>query len=274
MITSAIIMFILSIWLFKKSKTIIKERIDTRQKLYDKLDDNYSNIKFIKVNNLQEKEINRFEQANQNNFIANHKKVIIDSIYNMTTANINKLQIPFIFVLGTYLYIKGQISIGSIYVTISYSNRIGNGFQKLGEMFEQVNTFFIAYIRINKLLNLTLEDQNEKNDIKITNFKIEFKNASISVNGKRILTDLNFSIEPNDTILIIGATGSGKSVLVKTLVGFYDYDGSITIGGYEIKDLNKKNIRDIICLLLQDSYLFSKTIAENIKILMPYMSDE
>lgn len=272
MIISAIIMILLSIWLFKKSRPIVKERIETRRKLYDKIDDNYSNIKFIKINNLQEEEIKRFEKINENNFLANKKKVVTDAIYNMTVANITKIQNPFIFILGTYLYIKGIISVGSIYVTISYSNKIGRGFQSFGEMFEYINTFAIAYTRLNELLNLTLEDK--ENNIKINNSKIVFKNASIIVNGKKILTNLNFNIEPNEKIMIIGATGSGKSILAKTLVGFYDYEGSITIGGYEVKDLNKKNIRDTICLLLQDSYLFSKTIAENIKILMPYMSDE
>lgn len=272
MIVSAIIMILLSIWLFRKSRPIVKERIESRRKLYDKIDDNYSNIKFIKVNNLQEEEIKRFEEVNENNFLTNKKKVVTDSIYNMTVANITKIQNPFIFILGTYLYIKGIISVGSIYVTISYSNKIGRGFQSFGEMFEYINTFAIAYTRLNELLNLTLEDK--ENNINITNSKIVFKDASIIVNDKKILTNLNFSIEPNEKIMIVGATGSGKSILAKTLVGFYDYEGSITIGGYEIKDLNKKNIRDTICLLLQDSYLFSKTIAENIKILMPYMSDE
>lgn len=272
MIVSAIIMILLSIWLFRKSRPIVKERIEARRKLYDKIDDNYSNIKFIKVNNLQEEEIKRFEEVNENNFLTNKKKVVTDSIYNMTVANITKIQNPFIFILGTYLYIKGIISVGSIYVTISYSNKIGRGFQSFGEMFEYINTFAIAYTRLNELLNLTLEEK--ENNIKITNSKIVFKDASIIVNDKKILTNLNFSIEPNEKIMIVGATGSGKSILAKTLVGFYDYVGSITIGGYEVKDLNKKNIRDTICLLLQDSYLFSKTIAENIKILKPYMSDE
>ena len=75
-------------------------------------------------------------------------------------------------------------------------------------------------------------------------------------------------------MIIVGGTGTGKSILLKTLIGFYEYTGSIKIGNEEIRDLNKKLIRENICLLLQDSYLFSRTIAENIKILVPYMPYE
>lgn len=74
--------------------------------------------------------------------------------------------------------------------------------------------------------------------------------------------------------MVVGSTGSGKSILLKALVGFYEYTGSIKIGNTEIRDLNKSIIRENICLLLQDSYLFSRTIAENIKILVPYMPNE
>ena len=180
MIISAIIMILLSIWLFRKSRPIIKERINARKKLYDKIDDNYSNIKFIKVNNLQEEEIRRFKEVNQNNFLMNKKKVVTDSIYKMTVENITKIQNPFIFILGTYLYIKGIISVGSIYVTISYSNKIGRGFQTFGEMFEYINTFAIAYTRLNELLSLTLEDK--ENNIKIITKKaIRVRILSIKV---------------------------------------------------------------------------------------------
>lgn len=114
-------------------------------------------------------------------------------------------------------------------------------------------------------------EDNTKEKIELKGKDIVFQNANIIVNGKTILENLNFTIHENETVMICGATGSGKSILLKTLVGFYEYTGSITIGGVEIRKLNKKAIRENICLLLQDSYLFSRTIAENIKILVPTM---
>ena len=272
MIVATLIIIILSIWYFKKSKPIIENRIKAQKELYAKINDNYSNIKFMKVNNLQEKEIERFEQVNNNNFEVNKKKIVLDSFYKTITSSIVKTQTPAIFIISSFLYANGFISIGSIYVTINYANKITRAFTDLAEILEFFNLCMVSYKRLNNLLKLTLEDEDKNNNIQIKNITITFKNANIKVNGTTILSNLNFTIEPNEKVMIVGSTGSGKSILLKTLIGFYEYEGSIKIGKYEVKDLNKKAVRENICLLLQDSYLFSRTIAENIKILVPQIS--
>lgn len=273
MTVAIVFIIILSIWYFKKSKHIIENRIKVQREMYDNLNDNYSNIKFMKINNLQEKEKERFNKINNNNYEANKSKVIIDSWYNMLTVNVVKIQTPFIFIIGAFLYAQGFITIGSIYVTINYSNKVTRAFTDLAEILEFFNLCMVSFKRLNNLLNLTLEDDEIKDkNIQIQDTTIKFKNANIIVNGKRILENLNFTIKPNEKVMIVGSTGSGKSILLKTLVGFYEYEGSITIGGYEVRDLNKKMVRENICLLLQDSYLFSRTIAENIKILVPQIT--
>lgn len=272
MIIAISIIIVLSIWYFKKSKPIIENRIKAQRDLYAKINDNYSNIKFMKVNNLQEREKEKFNKVNDNNFEANKKKVILDSWYKMLTVNIVKVQAPCIFIISSILYAQGFITIGSIYVTINYANKITRAFTDLAEILEFLNLCIASYKRLNNLLNLTLEDENKNNDIKINDTTITFKNANIKVNDTTILTNLNFTIKTNEKVMIVGSTGSGKTILLKTLIGFYDYEGSIKIGEYEVKDLNKKAVRENICLLLQDSYLFSRTIAENIKILVPQIS--
>lgn len=276
MVVAITIIIISSIFYYKKSKTTIENSLRTQRELYAKLNDNYSNVKFMKVNNLSKKEINNFNELNNNNFKANKEKIKLDSFYKTFTSSVVKTQTLVILLVSSILYSEELITIGSIYVTINYSNKITRSFTDLSEILEVFNLFITSYKRINKLLYLSVEDDNKSkklNNLTINDTTITFKNTSIKVNGTIILKDLNFTIAPNEKVMIIGGTGSGKSILFKTLIGFYEYEGSIKIGDYEIKDLNKKYIRENICLLLQDSYLFSRTIAENIRILIPNMSD-
>ena len=200
----------ISIWYFKKSRTIIEERIKAQREMYRVLNDNYSNIRFIKINNLQEKEKNRFKEVNNKNLEANKSKAKIDSLYNMIAVNIVKLQAPFIFILSAFLYTRDLISIGSIYVTINYSNKIARAFTDLAEILEFLNLCIASYKRLNELLNLTLEDEKIENmNTKIENNTITFENVTIKVNGEKILENLNFEINSNEKVMIIGSTGSG-----------------------------------------------------------------
>lgn len=274
MIFLSFFIIISSIIYCKKSKAVIKKEIEMQRKLYSKMNDNFNNAKFIKLNNLQEREEKEFARvlAKSNEF---HKeKVRMDTNYNIGVENIVKLGPPCIFILSAYLYMLGSISIGSIYVTLSYSNKVTKSFTDIATIIEALNLFRESYTRLENLLNLTTEDEKLNKEIVLENKTITFKNASIKVNETTILENLNFEIKENEKVIVVGSTGSGKSILLKTLVGFYEYTESIKIGNTEIRDLNKSIIRENICLLLQDSYLFSRTIAENIKILVPYMPNE
>lgn len=274
MIFLSFFIIISSIIYCKKSKVIIKNRIEMQRKLYSKMNDNFNNTKFIKLNNLQEKEEKEFGKILDKSINLHKQLVKIDMNYKLGVENIVKFGPPCIFILGAYLYMLGSITIGSIYVTLSYSNKVTKSFTDIATIIEALNLFRESYGRLENLLKLTTEDEKSKKQIILENKKITFKNASIKVNGTTILENLNFEVKENEKVMVVGSTGSGKSILLKALVGFYEYTGSIKIGNTEIRDLNKSIIRENICLLLQDSYLFSRTIAENIKILVPYMPNE
>ena len=270
MLFLSLFIIIASIIYYKKSKDVIQKRIEMQKKLYSKMNDNFNNLKFIKLNNLQEKEEKEFKRIVDESYKFHKEKIGIDTNYKIGIEHIVKLGPPFIFILSSILYSLGTITIGSIYVTLSYSNKVTKSFTDISEIIESLNLFRQSYVRLNNLLELMIEE-NDKNNIEIKDTKIVFNNANIIVNGCVILENLNFEINENEEVIVVGSTGSGKSIMLKTLIGFYDYTGSIKIGNTEIRDLNRKSIRENICLLLQDSYLFSRTIAENIKILVPYM---
>ena len=273
MIFLSFFIILASVIYYKKSKDVIQKRIETQRKIFSKMNDNFNNLKFIKLNNLQQKEEKEFEKIVEENYKVLKEKIGIDTNYKIGVEHIVKLGPPFIFILSSILYSLGTITIGSIYITLSYSNKITKSFTDISEIIESLNLFRQSYVRLKNFLELMIEE-NDKDDTEIKDTKIVFKNANIIVNGSVILENLNFEINSNEEVIVVGSTGSGKSIMLKTLIGFYEYTGSIKIGDIEIRNLNRKDIRENICLLLQDSYLFSRTIAENIKILVPYMPYE
>ena len=127
-----------------------------------------------------------------------------------------------------------------------------------------IEDFQIVTQKINKLLQLKEEDK--ENYLYNLDGKIIFSNVSIYVANKKVLENVNFIIEQGKNVAIIGNNGSGKSILAKTILGFYKYDGNIYINNHNIKGLNKEDIRKYVELILGESYMFSGSILENIKL--------
>lgn len=261
-----------SIWYFKKCSPFLNKMIDVSNEMYENLEDNYRNINFIKLNNLEEKSISEFNDIVEENKKYSRLKYLYDDKYYSFVMCMSMLNKPLIFILGAILLAKNEITLPIMLAVLDYSSKIIEEFSEFHHVLEEFNDFIIAYKRIDKLINLTVEDDKIEN-VTLENYNIKFKNATIKLGNKTILENINLEIKENEKIFIVGKTGSGKTILFKTLIGFYDYTGSITIGGKEIKEMNRKNIREYICMILQDSYIYNKTIRDNIKILDQYLPD-
>lgn len=148
---------------------------------------------------------------------------------------------------------------------IQFSNTILNCFLKIGANFESINHFYVVIKKINVLLS----EKEEKNNYPSYDLDgdIIFRNVTIYEDKTIILKQVNFIIKKKQKVAIIGENGTGKSIIVKTLLGFYDYDGEIYINNHNIKRLNKSNIRKHVELLFRRSiYFFWNNIREfNVK---------
>ena len=269
-ILSFSLIIIVSLWYYKKCIPFVNELIDSSNDIYSSLEDVYRNIKFIKLLNNKESLIKNIDYKFQKNRNLNRKRYYYDNLYYAIISNILKIQKPISYILGAFLIYFGIMPLSTIIAVLDYSSKIVGSFDGFQHIIEQFNSFNISCKRINKLLLYNIEDSEDyKNNI-YDNYDIKFKNATIKVNDKiALLENLNFDIKENEKVLIVGKTGSGKSILLKTLVGFYKYDGNIFINETELKEINKKQLRDNISLILQDSFIYSKTIEDNLKILNP-----
>lgn len=151
---------------------------------------------------------------------------------------------------------------GSLTALSNLAGKIFNYIYSFGENLEIIDNFYVVTKKINKLLNL--KEEEKKNYSYDLNGEIIFSNVKIYVENKIILENLNFMIKQGESVAIIGENGSGKSILAKTILGFYEYEGNIYINNHNIKRLNKSDIRKYVELILGESYMFCGNIMENI----------
>lgn len=153
---------------------------------------------------------------------------------------------------------------GSLTALLNLAEKIFNCIYDFGENLEIIDNFYVVTKRINKLL--ALKKEKNSNYLYDLNGDIIFSNVTVYVNNKTILKNMNFIIKHGENVAIIGDNGSGKSILAKTMLGFYKYEGNIYINNHNIKGINKEDIRKYIELILGESYIFSGSILENLKL--------
>ena len=178
------------------------------------------------------------------------------------------LQFLVVLLLGIYFTRKGLLDVSSVSGALMIAGMLIWPIRGLGRIINDYGKALVAANRLEEILELEDEyilDTTIKPEI---SGDIEFKNVSFKFNGDKnyILKNISFKINKGETIAIIGKTGSGKSTIINLLLKMYDYEGSILIDGYELREINKKHLRSSIGTVLQDPFLYSKTVYENIKI--------
>lgn len=179
---------------------------------------------------------------------------------------LSMLQMGAVLVLGVFWAAEGMITLGTLVVFITYEGMLLWPVRQLGRILTDLGKTLVALGRIQEILDQPHESEAADEIKPELNGDIEFKDVWFSYNNEEpVLKNLSFSINKGETIAITGPTGSGKSSLVHLLARLYDYDkGSIAINGYKLKDINKKWLRKHVGLVLQEPFLFARTVKENI----------
>ncbi len=263
---------LLSIWYFKISKQLVEDIVDMNKEVINKTTIGIEESKMLKIFNRKDKEIEDFSKMNSEYKRKDIKLAKIKVLYGIGTHTLRNFKEPFILLWGGILVVKGELTLATISILLTYSTKILEYVYKSVDKLKAVNEFIVAYKKLAELMKLE-EDQEVNPDVKLDG-DIVFENVSIKLNDNTILQDLNFKIKKNENIAIIGDNGSGKTIISKTMLGFYDYTGNIYIGKYNIKDISKKSLRNYIGVVLQDSYLFTDTIKNNINVTNKNIEDQ
>ena len=267
-----IVIILLSIWFFKISKPLVEDIVKMNKEVINKTTMAVEESKMLRIFNRKDKEIKCFNTINNEYKKKEVKLARCKVLYGIGTHNLRNFKEPFILLYGGILVAKGDLTLAIISILMTYSTRILEYVYLSVDRLKTVNEFIVAYKKLSTFMNVK-EDKEENPDIELDG-DIFFDNVTIEINDNTILENLNFTIEKNKNIAIIGDNGSGKTILSKTLLGFYNYTGDIYIGKNNIKEVSKKSLRNYIGLVLQETYLFTDTIRENINITNKNIDDE
>ena len=191
------------------------------------------------------------------------------SFYSSLAVPLNKAlgNINYIIVvcIGSIRVINGQLRLGAIQSFIQYMKDFNKPMNTIAQVIANLQMAVASVDRIHEILELEEEENGDMDDI-VFNSTIEFQNVNFSYKkGKPVLKDFSLKINKGEKIAIVGKTGAGKTTIVNLLMGFYDnYEGKILIDGVSLRDLDKKSYRNLISMVLQDTWLFEGTLKENI----------
>ncbi|MCK5155772.1 MAG: ABC transporter ATP-binding protein [Spirochaetales bacterium] len=263
------LIFLFSFYFFKKVRKKFKEVDEAEGALSNVIQENLTGIRVVRAFARQDFEIDKYEKKNGAFRDRIYELLRIVASFWAISDWICLMQISLVIVIGGYWAASGTITLGMYIAFIAYVERLLWPIRQMGRILTDMGKMFVARDRIGKVLQ---EDDNEFAQEEglepAISGGIEFRNVSFSYDKHHpILSNISFTVKPGETVAILGPTGSGKSTLIHLLARLYEpTEGEIFIDGIPIKDIKKKYLRDHVGIVLQEPFLFNKSVKDNISL--------
>ncbi|GHV97281.1 ABC transporter ATP-binding protein [Lactobacillus nasalidis] len=269
-----------AVWLYNRVNSKTYHEYRARNSLINtKLEESIAGISVIQQFR-QEKRINQDFAATNNQQMQTRFKLIRTNglLLSPFTTLLYSLALTCVLIWFGYPLRKTFVPAGMIY---AFANYVQNFFNPLSDMMNSLTFFTDGIVAGKRIFRILDQDeyepeQREKADAKITQGKIEFKHVSFSYDGKHdVLHDISFTLNPGETLGIVGHTGSGKSSIINVMMRFYEFhDGQILLDGTDIRDFSKAELREKLGLVLQEPFMFYGDVASNIRLYNDKISDQ
>lgn len=268
--------FAFALVFFKRVQRDFEKADESEARMSTALQENLTGIRVVKAFARERYEIDKFDSRNQEYRSLVDRLIFNLALYWSISDFFSFIQVAMVIILGSYFVVIDQITLGTLVAFISYVNMMIWPIRQMGRTLTDMGKTTISIKRIDEILTEEielLEETGERPDIK---GNIDFENVSFGYeNDSPVLQDISFSVKSGQTIAIIGSTGSGKSSLVHLLPRLYEYTkGTIKIDGMELNTIDKHWIRRNVGLVLQEPFLYAKSIKENIRLTNPSMADD
>lgn len=257
------------IFIASKSQKYFKKQQELIGDINGIVEEVYGSHEVVKSFNAEKKVINRFNKVNDNLYEVAWKSQFISSAIHPLTNFVGNLSYVVVSLLGGYLAINGRITVGNIVSFTQYVKNLNQPITQFAELFSQIQLTLAAAERVFEFLDEDEEslDSDKEFDLSTIKGNIEFKNVKFGYNeDKVIIKDFSAKVKEGTKVAIVGPTGAGKTTIVKLLMRFYDLNsGSILLDGIDTKEFKRGDLRSLFGMVLQDTWLYSGTIADNIR---------
>ncbi|MFP4442126.1 MAG: ABC transporter ATP-binding protein [Spirochaetia bacterium] len=261
------VIFIFSYIFFKQIQKAFRKSDESEGRLTTVLQENLTGVRVVKAFARQHHEIDKFETRNTEYRKLTEKLISLLALYWGVSDALSLSQLGIVLIIGGYSAAMGTISIGTFVMFFTFVGRLLWPVRQMGRILTEMGKASVSLERIGEVLDEKTEDYTQVSGGNIKAGRVEFENVGFSYEDSPILSEITFTAEPGETIAVLGPTGSGKSTLVHLLPRLFDPDqGTIRIDGTDITTMNKKDLRGKVGIVLQEPFLFQKTIKENISL--------
>ena len=270
--------FFIARFIAKKTFNMFSLQSKTRGEQTSFIDEMISNQKVAEAYSMNEENKARFDKINDDLAKYSLKATFFSSITNPATRFVNSIVYAAVALFGAIMAVKGNITVGILSCFLSYANQYTKPFNEISSVVTELQNAIACAARVFELIEETPEMPDKADATELENVKgsVEINNLYFSYNPDReLLKNVNINVEPGKTVAIVGPTGCGKTTLINLLMRFYDpNNGAISVDEVNTQDVTRQSLRQNFGMVLQDTWLKSGTIADNIRLGKTDATDE
>ena len=272
-------LMVVAVWIFtEKAKIAYRRSRVTVATLTGEFAESYAGVRVVQAFAREASSQEHFDEVNNDNRIANIQANTLSSMLLPVVELCNAAATVSVIAYGGWLLVNGsEVTLGVLVAFLAYITRFFQPIRTLTQFYNQLQAATAAGEKVFELLDEPVTVQETARPITLARVhgEVEFRDVAFSYGREPVLEDVSFHADPGEMIALVGHTGAGKTTIASLVCRFYDpLEGSILLDGHDLRELSFKTLRESIGLVLQDNFLFSGTVADNIRYARPEASDE
>lgn len=260
--------FFIASFIAKRTYNMFKKQSEARGEQTSLIDEMIGNEKIVQAYSMEDNSLERFDEINGKLQKYSLDATFFSSLSNPSTRFVNNVVYALVAFVGAFSVMRGGLTVGSLSALLSYANQYMKPFNEISGVVTELQNAIACAGRVIDLIDETPMKKDPDNELVVKDGegKIDLEDVCFSYDkSKELIKNFNLHVKPGERVAIVGPTGCGKTTVINLLMRFYDVDsGSIKIEDVDIKDVTKKSLRSNYGMVLQETWLKSGTIKENI----------